>query len=499
MFCLDLMVQVLLLNIDQSLSGSDENPSVWKLAMTHLLSLVKLPAEDSGSTGVANLTSRAVTQVLGSCVTLLETNLETRERTDAMHGMAMLSLQELLAQISAASGNSQANRALRENSAPRLAYICTRLYLQRPELMRESDLGRSVLLSFMRIVGPTQLGSGLGLCLLRRVLACVLHPRESSISPKSPQGSWDPMEAIPVSVARDNFPVWFSAIMCFSHTDPDLEDHSYARALNRVRVRALELLFEFYTRVPAIWIDTTTPTQWEEAWERGWYPILEQLSLLCRDKRHRVRNQAMSFLQRALLAQPDIISGPAQVDFVVCCLDRVVFPLLDELIGADSARRGTGRGTLEETRVRAFALLSKIFLHHLPLLQQHGSFAAIFLRVLSSAQKYVACAASSKSEVLAESVPESLKNMLLVMAEPAESQSGSGFSPGTELWEQSWTVIDQVNPRLRSEFGQLLGSSAKPSDPSPVSPNAAVQSEVPPTELKPEAVAPSAADHAADV
>jgi hypothetical protein len=136
---------------------------------------------------------------------------------------------------------------------------------------------------------------------------------------------------------------------------------------------------------------------------------------------------------------------------------------------------GTGRGTLEETRVRAFALMSKIFLHHLPMLQKSAEFENIWLRVLESAQSYMECATASHSEVLGESVPESLKNMLLVMAEPgAESQ----FTPGSSLWDRSWDIIDRVSPRLRGEFGQLLGFEKPVDAPPPAKPSPEVSQEV---------------------
>ena len=58
----------------------------------------------------------------------------------------------------------------------------------------------------------------------------------------------------------------------------------------------------------------------------------------------------------------------------------------------------------------------------------------------------------------AEAVPESLKNILLVMSasgvlvEPGEGRDG----PASRLWETSWARIGQFCPSLKDEFRGVL-------------------------------------------
>jgi len=67
----------------------------------------------------------------------------------------------------------------------------------------------------------------------------------------------------------------------------------------------------------------------------------------------------------------------------------------------------------ERLMLRAVTLLSKAFLHHLPALLSLAHFHLLWLRALELLESYMR---APGSEMLAEAVPETLKNMLLVMA-----------------------------------------------------------------------------------
>ena len=69
--------------------------------------------------------------------------------------------------------------------------------------------------------------------------------------------------------------------------------------------------------------------------------------------------------------------------------------------------------SLEETRMRASQLLSKVFLQHLSPLLKLGNFQKLWLGILGVLEKYCLI---KDSDSLAEAIPESLKNMLLVMS-----------------------------------------------------------------------------------
>ena len=86
-----------------------------------------------------------------------------------------------------------------------------------------------------------------------------------------------------------------------------------------------------------------------------------------------VRTSAVTYLQRALLV-PDLqVLSPLEWEG---CFHRVLFPLLGELL-AGSGANGIGPiSGLEETRMRAATLLSKVFLQHLTPLLALPTFAA---------------------------------------------------------------------------------------------------------------------------
>lgn len=122
------------------------------------------------------------------------------------------------------------------------------------------------------------------------------------------------------------------------------------------------------------------------------------------------------------------------------CLEQVLFPLFAQLLGQIAPNDPTG---VEETRFRAATLLSKVFLHHLtPLLSLPG-FLPLWLTVLDLLRAFMH---ADNSELLFEAIPESLKNMLLVMS------SAGVLVPESNLWAPTWRTIDGFLPNLRTEL-----------------------------------------------
>lgn len=103
---------------------------------------------------------------------------------------------------------------------------------------------------------------------------------------------------------------------------------------------------------------------------------------------------------------------------------------------------------MEETRMRAATLLCKVFLQHLTPLRQLDEFESLWFRILDFLDKYLND--SDRSELLVEAIPESLKNVLLVM----ETTAGIFHTPDgyTKLWALSWEKIDSFLPSLRADF-----------------------------------------------
>ena len=118
-------------------------------------------------------------------------------------------------------------------------------------------------------------------------------------------------------------------------------------------------------------------------------------------------------------------------------------------------------GNVGEIQVRATALLSKIFLANLPLLfngsdQSADSEELWLLLVRNMLQFLDAPLTSNKADLqlLRESIPETIKNMLLVMASTGvlrPPQSGEHVI----LWDSTWRLLDPVLMRAKAEITEL--------------------------------------------
>jgi hypothetical protein len=185
-------------------------------------------------------------------------------------------------------------------------------------------------------------------------------------------------------------------------------------------------------------------------WLRMWLPWLRGLASLCVVSRNAVRDAAIVALQRALL-HPDVRSEPAEV--WAAAFEGVVFPMLAEVL-----HRSVG-GELDDERLmlRAVTLLSKGLLHHLAGLLSLPTFSLLWLRALELLQSYTH---APNNELLLEAVPETLKNMLLVMA-TAGAFDATG-PPGTgeqSLASITKAVIEGFCPELTAapDVAQIWG------------------------------------------
>ena len=124
------------------------------------------------------------------------------------------------------------------------------------------------------------------------------------------------------------------------------------------------------------------------------------------------------------------------------------------------------RTAMEETRTRAATLLGKVFLQHLTPLATLQTFTALWLTILDFMEKFIKAATS---DLLADAVPESLKNMLLVMDTAgiflSSSQSISNEKT-TPLWDLTWDKLDTFLPNLMPDlFGDRQRANNQGVDP----------------------------------
>ncbi|KAM6390787.1 Golgi-specific brefeldin A-resistance guanine nucleotide exchange factor 1 isoform 1-T1 [Pluvialis apricaria] len=273
-----------------------------------------------------------------------------------------------------------------------------------------------------------------------------------------------------------------------THSDED-EDESIPASYHTVSLQVsqdlLDLMHTLHTRAATIY------TSWAEEqrhletagrkieadsrtlWSNCWCPLLQGIAWLCCDARRQVRMQALTYLQRALLVHDLQALDALEWE---SCFNKVLFPLLTKLLENISP---ADVGGMEETRMRASTLLSKVFLQHLSPLLSLTTFAALWLTILDFMDKYMH---AGSSDLLLEAIPESLKNMLLVMDTAGIFHSADSRTGYSDLWEITWERIDCFLPRLRDElFKQTVIQDPVPSIPMEQQHQKSIVSALPPS------------------
>lgn len=239
------------------------------------------------------------------------------------------------------------------------------------------------------------------------------------------------------------------------------------KAGQQVAMQLLDLLDTMHTRADSIftsWADENGDKLDVNAlWNNCWCPILQGMARLCCDSRRIIRQQALTYLQRALV-MPDLQALTAHE--WESGFNKVLFPLLTALLDAPSEIDPAG---IDETRVRASALLSKVFLQHLTPLRGLPTFTALWLTILDFMHRFMH---ADNSELLSDAVPESLKNMLLVMN--TAGMLTEDCEEGAQLWRLTWHRIDPFLPNLK-------GDLFKPQPPSVHTPATSPRSQSPVT------------------
>ncbi|CAN9500116.1 unnamed protein product [Ophioblennius macclurei] len=253
-----------------------------------------------------------------------------------------------------------------------------------------------------------------------------------------------------------------------SHSD-DEEDEGVPASYHTVSLQLLDLMHTLHTRAAGIYSSWAEEQRHLDAsarkveadsqtlWTSCWCPLLQGIAWLCCDARRQVRMQALTYLQRALLVHDLQTLDATEWE---SCFNKVLFPLLTKLLDNISP---ADVGGMEETRMRACTLLSKVFLQHLSPLLSLPTFAALWLTILDFMDKYMH---AGSSDLLLEAIPESLKNMLLVMDTAGIFHSADSRTGYSDLWEITWERIVCFLPYLREElFKQTVIPDPAPSPP----------------------------------
>jgi len=236
--------------------------------------------------------------------------------------------------------------------------------------------------------------------------------------------------------------------------------------------KALTMIYSLHTRVPDL--ITQSHLEKNEAWTAYWLPIFQSLSTQCTNPCREIRNSSLGLLRQSLLG-PEVTSDSSHGEWTAIFGD-VLFPLIGRLLKPEVFQADL-RG-MSDTRVQAATLLCKIFLHYLVMLSEWAGMLDLWLRILDIMDRLMNSGQGDhlvfptplpppfppfpslilKKKKQEEAVPESLKNILLVMASGGFLERPSSATPEgkSQLWEQTWKRLERFLPDLKEELFPAL-------------------------------------------
>jgi brefeldin A-resistance guanine nucleotide exchange factor 1 len=200
-------------------------------------------------------------------------------------------------------------------------------------------------------------------------------------------------------------------------------------------------------------------------WRIAWCPLLQGMARMCCDSRKSVRQTGITYLQRALLAHD--LQNLTSREWESCFL-QVFFPMLSRLLEVTPT---VDLFNLEETRVRASNLLCKVFLQHLLSLSSLPHFPDLWFGILDFMEKYLSL---ENSDLLSEAIPESIKNLLLVMSTQGvlevsvDRDTEHKNEASLNLLQTTWIRIEQFLPGFMNQLFPAVPPPASLSSPSPL-------------------------------
>ena len=163
-------------------------------------------------------------------------------------------------------------------------------------------------------------------------------------------------------------------------------------------VQAVEKIFKLFLRIPLIIgqknngssssnsdgaeIESANGINSATAWSMYWLPVVSGLSQQCYHRLPEVRQISLIYLQRSLLL-PELAKGLSP-ELWAECFDLVLFPLLQALLRPEIQELDG----MAETRIRAAALVSRIFLQNLGRLHDWPGLADIWMHLLETLEVY---------------------------------------------------------------------------------------------------------------
>lgn len=140
--------------------------------------------------------------------------------------------------------------------------------------------------------------------------------------------------------------------------------------------------------------------------------------------------------------------------------DEVLFPLILRLLKPEVYH--SDPIGMSETRVQAATLVCKIFLRYLDQLPNREGMVPLWLQILDILDRMMN---SGQGDSLEEAIPESLKNILLVMADGGYLVPPSQDPKKEEMWLETRKRLGRFLPDLFSEIFPDAGKEAEKSQP----------------------------------
>jgi len=241
-------------------------------------------------------------------------------------------------------------------------------------------------------------------------------------------------------------------------------------------MKAVDLLAGLKAQVPRLL--ASQPGAIQPAWRRIALPLLSVLGRQSTSPCREVRQRSISHLQRILMG-PSIVSHGDDATLVDEVFNRVIFPLLDDLLKLHIFQRDAQGMTL--TRLHACGLLCNVFMQlAIRPSEQAVDLRVLWIQILDLLDRLMSI---DRKGQLYEEVPERLKNVLLVM-------HASGFlvpsPPGEDLrnalqrslWAATHERVERFLPGFLDEVIAPLDSQPPPPLPmdiaSPIAPSPAM-------------------------
>jgi brefeldin A-resistance guanine nucleotide exchange factor 1 len=227
-------------------------------------------------------------------------------------------------------------------------------------------------------------------------------------------------------------------------------------------VKAIGLIYHLTNRVPTL--IKQSHLEEREAWSAYWSPVFQSLSAQCINPCRDIRHHAVSTLQRCLLSVH--IDSTDDKEWTAI-FDQVLFPLILLLLKPE-VYHSDPLG-MSETRVQAATLVCKIFLRYLDQLPNREGMLDLWLKILDILDRmmnsgqgdslvrgvaFVELSRNGYTNYLlqAEAIPESLKNILLVMADGGHLVPPSQDSSKEPIWTETKKRLERFLPDLFKEI-----------------------------------------------